>query len=152
MLESATEQQLEALSRYVLAGGTLFTFFVEPGQLVEVDQYLLQNKTDQADFRWMSMKDANNDWGSKRMHGGGQVFCLKSVPANLDSLARSSFIHPVNDVVYDSNLDSAWFWKSLVMTVGRTLVWTFSVIVILFAVLIGPGLLYFLPIGHANGH
>lgn len=143
MLESATEQQLEALSRYVLAGGTLFTFFVEPSKLVEVDQYLLQNKTDQADFRWMSMKDANNDWGSKRMHGGGQVFCLKSVPANLDSLARSSFIHPVNDVVYDSNLDSAWFWKSLVMTVGRTPVWTFSVIVILFAVLIGPGLLYF---------
>jgi len=143
-LATATEEQMQALSQFVLSGGTLVVYYVDPSQLKDVDQYLSGNAGQkQADYRWVTISESGQQHGHKRPHGGGQVLCLESVPANLMVTIKTSTQYPVSDLVNDANIDDIWFWRNLVQTVGKTPVWTFNTVVILFATLVGPVLLIF---------
>lgn len=143
-LQVATDQQLRALSSYVMAGGVLVAFYVPSKQLIAMDRLLSPLAKDgQVDFRWQPITQGSTNFGNKRPHGGGQIIGLESAPSDLESIIKTAPLYPVSHFVHDSNIDHDWFWRSLVQTVGKTPVWTFSVLVILFAALVGPGLLTF---------
>lgn len=143
-LATATDQQRQALSSFVLSGGTLILPSMNAEQLGELDSYLLaRTELAEADYRWEPLNFNSKQYGEQRPHGGGTILCLTSIPASLVNIVKSSFQYPVSDLVNDATIDDSWFWRNLVQSVGKTPVWTFNILVILFATVVGPGLLVF---------
>lgn len=78
---------------------------------------------------------------------GDVIFCdlpLADVsPRLLDTVASGSSAYDTVTSQTSFSADGNWFWCNLIDAVGKPPVWTFAVIVTLFGLLLGPGLLVF---------
>lgn len=85
---------------------------------------------------------AENQRWAKRTHGRGRLICLEeqettSLPAL--ALARSRAV-PVG-IAISSVHDQTWSLRNMITSVGKPPVWTFCGIILLFGLILGPGLL-----------
>lgn len=148
LLQQATQEQCQALSTYASCGGSVIIHVPKwqndyRHDLVHVDRALSDERViDAADYRWRSWPDTDGANGFQRSHGGGQIVALRDAPSNIHRHLEASGIHyPVSSIIAGDLTDEEWFWRNLVETVGKTPVWTFSGLVVLFLALVGPGLL-----------
>lgn len=93
-----------------------------------------------------------NSLGSEKLlereFGQGRVIICNRSLDELDDSEIGAVIVPQNDTVAACALtarshDGNWFWRNLIIEVGKPPVWAFCVIVALFGALLGPGLLTF---------
>jgi hypothetical protein len=150
LLDAASDSQREALSMFLLSGGIGLIAFsdpesLQPENLLRLDRALAPGMSlDKADYRWRPWTASDGAVDFQRSHGGGRLIALCESPTNLGSrLSSLAFHYPIADMVVNEQAEEKWFWRNLVQSVGRTPVWTFSVMVFLFVLLVGPGLLIF---------
>ncbi|MBX3423062.1 MAG: hypothetical protein KF752_16015 [Pirellulaceae bacterium] len=142
-LLSLADGKLQALTTYLLAGGRLLVYNVQSEQLAELDQRLTGKPSDtQLVARWSPIPNQLELDGSERVYGGGKLLALTSRPNLNDILMRQFASDSVVSSARAKDVDHRWFWSNLVRSVGKTPVLTFSAFVILFILLVGPGLLY----------
>lgn len=137
--EIASQEQLSALSGYALAGGYLIIHNANAETPLKVDQQF-QKKADlkDRDARWEAYKSVDRQYGYTRRHGGGSVVVYEVLSPNWQDLVRRSEQYPFGDLGATSSADRSWFWKNLVMSVGKTPIWSFVGFVTLFVIAVGP--------------
>ena len=93
------------------------------------------------------LSSLSNDKLLERSYGQGRVvICNRPLDELQDNQISSVVVKKDNSAACEltarSN-DGNWFWRNLILEVGKPPVWAFCVIVALFGALLGPGLLTF---------
>ncbi len=141
LLELASPQQVQALSTYVLAGGSVIVHSANSETAARLDQLILGSKASSNDNRWEVLSSPDRKFGAMRLHCGGRFIVFENVPPNWLEHVRSTAHYPMGDVAASGDTDKQWFWRNIVQTVGKTPVWAFIGFVMLFVIGVGPVLL-----------
>ncbi len=137
--EIASPSQLKALSNYVLAGGYLIIHHASPDTPLKVDQQF-QSKPNlkEKDSRWTTNNSVDRQYGFLRQYGGGTIAVYEVLSPNWQDLVKRSEQYPFGDLAAISSSDRSWFWRNLVLSVGKTPIWSFVGFVTLFVIAVGP--------------
>ncbi len=158
-LAQFSESQREALSTFVLSGGTIMFYYATVDELPKIDRFLAGAEDEVSpDPRWKPLildplgirQDSessgdDNPTVRARPHGGGQIIALANLEQSLSlhAYVKTSTHYPIGNVIPIGSADTNWFWSNLIRSVGKTPVWAFTSFVLLFLLVVGPGLLYF---------
>lgn len=143
-LEVASIEQAQALSDYVLAGGSLIVRHANSETPLIVDrQFRHLDQLSARDNRWQILKSVDRNFGFTRPHGGGVITVYENLSPNWQDLVKQSVQYPVSDLSSNSSADQTWFWKNLVLSVGRTPIWGFVAFVTVFVFVVGPVMIRF---------
>ncbi len=147
----------EAIKQYVTAGGKVVLIAAEGNGAKLVDQWLQNDDQAEPSRNWMtpqfnaeakellqsadSKELSESDW-TVRSVARGSVFVFNKNPRVVHGFeVLSSVLQPVVGMASGSSMDEAWSFRNLISSVGKPPVWTFCVIVLLFGLILGPGLL-----------
>ncbi|MEM7476887.1 MAG: hypothetical protein AAF483_18030 [Planctomycetota bacterium] len=134
----------KALRNYVASGGKLCVHSMPMDESKEQIDLLL-GRSQHLPERWnISSKGNDKLWRTK--HLLGQVVACDPEPHKIDqTLLQEQNLAFGSGIAYQtrSDADGNWYWRNLIEAVGQPPVWSFAVLVALFGIILGPGLLAF---------
>jgi hypothetical protein len=138
-LAASRPEAVDAICKYVAAGGTFIIF--DARQAGELDDIASQLPGD-AERAGQTMVIA---YMNGRFAATAHV--LDELPVdvfdNLRFVLGPSRAFVANELLIQPSHDGDWFWRNMILAVGKPPVWTFCAMVTLFGGLLGPGLLYY---------
>ncbi len=168
-LQATRPQAAEALKHFIAAGGVLLFMNAGSQGRDTIDKWLSGSENDQPNAYWES--DLTADAKSKRVidptsedgavieetvsavdkpfdfkrwatrgYVRGRIVCFPGTQASFGQNIDQRFQAPIGTAT-SGNYDENWYLRNMIASVGKPPVWTFCGIILLFGLLLGPGLL-----------
>ncbi len=130
-------ERAEALRTYVAAGGSLLVYGSSA------------NDTKNAITDWLGRQLVFKSTQQESLQTQYLNGVIVALPDSIEEIGDSAFRETVSSCSADQFLsrlsaqsDANWFWRNLIVTVGKPPIWRFCIAVTLFGIILGPGLLF----------